>query len=122
MSLGSQTVGFVTITKSGEPGYLGLKAKNRALTLVHGGLFQPSTVAEAPDAQTNVATEVWIYTGPAEAAALVAKSTGELVYDGTTNPADVDANRYQIQGPPQPEHDLAGAVDHVVITVKRQAG
>lgn len=122
MSLGNQTVGFVSISSVGEPGYLGVKQKSRVLSLVHGGQFQPASVSEDPDAETNTATEIWLYTGPPSAVTLAAKSTGELVYDGTDSPEDLEGNRFRIEGPVQPEHDFSGQVDHVLITCKRQAG
>lgn len=127
MSLGDQTVGFVSVSKSGTAGYLGLKTETRSLTLVNGCQFQPlggmsGGSTETPDAQTDVATITWIFTGPPVAAVLAAKSTDELVYDGTDDPTDIEANRYPIFGQVQPQHDFSGAVDHVVITCKKQVG
>lgn len=121
MSFGGQTVGIVTVTATGTSGYLGLKQKNRVVNLVAGVHFRPFITTETPDAETDVATEVWKLTAPVEAAVLAAKSTGELLYDGTTNPADVKANRFQIQGPIQPKSDLS-QVHHVTIMCKRQVG
>lgn len=122
MSFGGQTVGFVTITDSGSAGYLGLKPKSRTLALAHGVQFWPLETTEAPDAETNVTSEVWRFIGPPDAAALAAKSIGELVYDGTDDPADIAENRFQIVGPKKPRSDGAGTLHHVTIMCKRQAG
>lgn len=122
MTLGGQTVALVAIASTGSPGYLGLKAASRTKTVVSGVHFRPFKTEETPDAETDVATEVWKLTAPPEAAVLAAKSTGELLYDGTSDPADVEANRFSIIGPVQPKSDLSGVVDHVTIMCKRQVG
>ncbi len=121
MSFGSQTVGLVAIAETGPPGYLGVKAKQRIVTLRHGVHFRPAGVSETPDAETNVATELWKLTDAPDLVTLAAKSTGEVIYDGTDNPADVQANRFQIDGPIQPKHDFGGA-HHVTIMCKRKSG
>lgn len=121
MSFGSQTVGLVTVTEAGPPGYLGVKAKQRTVTLRHNVHFRPAGTSETPDAQTDVATEVWKLTDASDLVSLAMKSTGELIYDGTPTPQDVKANRFQIEGPIQPKHDFGGE-HHVTIICKRQAG
>jgi len=124
VSFGGQTVGFVTVTDIGTPGYLGIKQKTRSVTLVSGVHFRPFSTTEAPDAETDVATEVWKLTAPPVAAVLAAESTGELVYDGTDNPTydpDDVSNVFQIQGPVQPKQDLA-ELHHVTVMCRRQHG
>ena len=118
--LGRQTVGIVTVTQTGDAGYLGVKAKARSMILRHNVHFRPVNTSET-DEQTNVATETWKLTDRPEIAVLAAKSTGEIVYDGTDNPADVEANRFRIDGPIQPKHSLDGP-HHVTIMCKRQVG
>lgn len=110
MSFGGQTVGFVTVTR-GAAGYLGLAQESRSTTTVSGCRFRPLTSAETAESATDVATGVWKCTAPAEAAALAAKSTGELVVEGIT---------YRIVGPVEPKYDMNGAVHHVTILAKRQ--
>jgi len=110
---GSQTVTFVAVAQSGDPGYLGLKAKSRTETAVTGCLFEPVLSSETPDAQTNVATGIWLCTAPPVAASIAANSTGELKVGGVT---------YQIDGPAMPKFDRAGAIHKVLILCKRQVG
>lgn len=121
MTLGPHTIGFVTVTESGDPGYLGLKTETRTVVLVSGGLMQPASVQERQALGTDVSTELWTWTGPAETAALAADSTGEILFDGTATPADVAGNRFQIEGPVMPESDFTG-VNHVVVMCRRQHG
>jgi hypothetical protein len=111
VSFGGQTVGFVTVTRSGSPGYLGVKPETRSTTTVSGCRFRPLTSTETPESETDVATGVWKCTAPPEAAALAAKSTGELEVDGVT---------YRITGPVQPKYDMDGTVHHVTILCQRQ--
>lgn len=124
MSFGGQTVGIVTVTGTGSPGYLGLKTQTRSVTLVSGVHFRPFNATETPQTQTDVAVEVWKLTAPPDTAALAAKSTGEIVYDGTDNPtynpADL-SNVFQIDGSIMPKYDDA-TVHHVTIMCKRQHG
>lgn len=118
MSFGYQTLGFVTITETGNPGFLGIKEKQRSVELVHGCHFRQFESDEVVT-ETDTATEHWKGTCPAEAAVLAAKSTGEVLYDGTLNPADIAANTFQIDGPKAPKSDLS-QVHHVTIFCKRQ--
>lgn len=122
MSFGGQTVALVAIAATGSPGYQGIKATSRTKTVVSGVHFRPFQTLETPDTETDVATELWKLTAPPETAALVAKSTGELLYDGTDDPADVKANRFAITGPVQPKSGLGAKVHHVTIMCKRQVG
>lgn len=121
MSFGGQTVALVVVASAGDPGYLGLKAKTRTKTLRSGVHFRPFRTMETPDAETDVATEVWKLTDAPDIVSLAAKSTGEILYDGTDDPDDVEANRFQITGPVQPKSDLS-RVHHVTIMCKRQVG
>lgn len=111
-SFGGQTVGFVTVTESGEPGYLGLKTKTKVVVKVSGCHFRPANTTEV-DGQTDVATEVWKCTAPPVDAALNAKPGDELNVGGLT---------FQVDGFVQPKFDLAGALSHVTIMCKRQVG
>ncbi|MGV0785113.1 hypothetical protein [Mycolicibacterium sp. XJ775] len=112
MSFGNQTVKIVTVTETGAPGYLGKKAEARTEVEVAGCHFRPASVTETPDAETDVATEVWKLTAPPVAAVLNAKSTDELIYAGET---------FQIDGPIMPKYDL-GALHHVTVMCKKQVG
>lgn len=123
ISFGGQTVGFVTVTDSGDPGYLGLKSKTRALVRVAGCHFRPVATAEV-QAQTDVSTEVWKLTAPPAVAALAAEATGEIAYDGTDSPEiPVDPNAlFRITGPIQPKSGPDGSVHHVTVMCRRQRG
>lgn len=124
MSFGGQTIGLVTVTKTGGPGFMGVEGETRTLNLVSGVHFRPLNTIETPVAETNVATEIWKCTAPPETGALAAQSTGEIVYDGTTSPQydpDDTSNVFQIEGPVMPKYDGAN-VHHVTIMCKRQHG
>lgn len=128
-TFGGQTVGFVTVTETGSPGWGGLKAKVRTTTRLSGCRFRSASSTETPDTQTDVTTEVWKLTAPPEAVALAAKANGQLVYDGTAHPEvldlDSDAGKaatFQIDGPVIPKYDMDGSVHHVTVMCKRQAG
>lgn len=111
MSFGAQTVTFVTVTETGQPGFLGVKAKVRSEVAVSGCHFRPFKTTELVT-ETDVATEIWKCTAPAEAAVIAAKSTGEVKHNGLT---------FQIEGPIQLKCDLGNQVHHVTIFCKRQA-
>lgn len=110
---GTQTVTFVTVTESGDPGYLGMKTETRTETPVEGCRFRPLNADETPDGTTDISTGMWKCTAPPEAAVLAAESTGELKVDGVT---------YQIEGPVMPKPDMAGNLHHVTILCKKQDG
>lgn len=119
---GRQTVGFVTVTSTGAPGYLGLRGESHEVVLMHGVRFRPLR-ADEMTGQTDLSTEVWKLTAPSQATVLAAKSTGEILYDGTDSPAwddDDSSNRFQIDGPKQPKPGMLGGVHHVTIMCKRQ--
>lgn len=127
MSFGGQTVAFVTVTETGQIGWGGLKSKDRAVTALSGCHFRPASSTE-DDGQTDVTTEVWKLTAPPEAVDLSVKASGELVYDGTDHPEDLDldsdagkAATFQIDGPIMPKYGLDNSVHHVTIMCKRQA-
>lgn len=113
MSVGGQTVGFVTVDRVGDPGYLGLVAKTTTVVPFTGVSFQSVSAAETPEGQTDVTTERWQLVAPPSAEPLAVRSTGELIYDGDT---------FQVDGPISPRHDLSGTRSHVMIMYKRQAG
>ena len=121
MSFGGQTVGFVTVTRSGTPDSLGMLAESRTLTLVSGCHFRPFVSTESPEGETNTTTIRWKLTAPPEAGVLAAKSTGELVYDGTRNPVQTPASTFKVDGPMLPKVDGAD-VHHVTVYAKKQAG
>lgn len=121
-SFGGQTVKLVTVAQSGSPGRLGLKAETRTAVTVSGCRGRVLSSSETPEQQTDVATEVWKWTLPPVAAALAAKATGELVYDGTASPVQTTASTFQIVGPIAEKRNMDGSVHHVTILCKRQAG
>ncbi|MBK8772560.1 MAG: hypothetical protein IPM06_19340 [Rhizobiales bacterium] len=110
MRFGGQTVTFVAVSDSGDPGFLGLKAQTRTETPVEGCHFRPLSAQESVDV-VDVSTSLWKATCPPVPAALAAEPDGELVVDGVT---------YQIVGPPMPKVDLSGETDHVTVVCKRQ--
>jgi hypothetical protein len=125
VSFGGQSVGFVSVSQSGEPGFLGQRAEVRSLTVVSGCRFRPASTSEV-DRESDVASEVWKLTAPPEVAVLAADSTGELVYDGTSSPSlpdDVnDPSVFRIDGPILSKFDMDGSVEHVTVLAKRQRG
>jgi len=112
-SFGNQAVTFITVTRSGTTGYLGLKGESRSDDTVFGCHFRPASVSEEPEGTSDVATEIWKLTAPPEAGVLAANSTGELSYDGMT---------FRIDGPIMPKYNFDGTVHHVTIMAKRQVG
>lgn len=124
MTFGGQTVGFVTVTDTGDPGYLGVKQQNKTVETLSGCHFRPLSATETPEAETDVTTDMWKLTAPPESAALAAKSTGQLVFDGTTTPSlpdPVDETLFQQDGKIMPKYD-GGRVHHVTILYKRSNG
>ena len=69
MSFGDQVVALVVVSQAGVPGRFGLKALNSVATRLPGCHFRPVGVTETPDIETDIATETWKLTAPAEAAA-----------------------------------------------------
>ena len=123
MSFGGQTVGFVTVTRSGAPDGLGMLAESRAVVLVSGCHFRSAVSVESPEGETNTTTIKWKLTAPPEVAVLAAKSTGELVYDGTETPVQTADSTFLIDGPILPKYDITGSeVHHVTVWAKKQAG
>lgn len=115
---GCQTVGIVTITQTGGPGYLGIRETERTVVLRHNVHFRPFNTSESYG-QTDVSTEIWKLTDSYDVVSIAAESNGEILYDGTDNPADTESNRFLIDGAIQPKHSLDGP-DHVTIMCKRQ--
>ena len=120
--LGKQTVKLGVVTQTGAPGFLGIKSETRTDVTVSGCRGRVLSATETAELQTDVATEIWKWTLPAAAAAATAKSTGELVYDGTATPARTAASVFQIDGPIQPKYNMDGTLHHVTLMAKRQAG
>lgn len=125
---GDQVVALVSVGRTGQPGWGGLRDKARVATRYPGVHFRPYSSTETPVTQTDVTTEVWKLTGPPDAIALSVKGNGELIYDGSDHPElldlDSDAGKaatFQIDGQISPKYDLDG-VHHVTIMCKRQVG
>ena len=120
---GGQTVGFITVTETGTPGYLGVKEQVRTLVLAHKVRFRPLRTDEV-NGTTNVTTGMWKLTAPPSIAALAAKSTGEIVYDGTDSPnlpdEGVTEHVFLIDGFNQPKPEMHGAIHHVTVLCKKQ--
>jgi len=122
---GRQTVGFVTVTETGDPGFLGVTNQTRSVTLQSGVRFRPLSTEELQGLTAElkglaaVAGEVWKLTAPPDTATLAVKSTGEIVYDGTDSP-DLDSEVFQVEGFIQPKPDMYGALHHVTIMCKKQ--
>ncbi|MGU3650687.1 hypothetical protein [Mycolicibacterium sp. A43C] len=120
-TFGAQTVGVVTATSVGEPGYLGLRTSTRSVTLRHGVHFR-RVQSDEEAGVTNTDTEFWKLTDGPDIAAL-AKSTGVILYDGTDDPQwddDDETNRFQIHAPAVVKHDFSGP-HHATVMCKRQA-
>lgn len=109
MTFGGQSVTVVTVSESGEPGYLGVKTKTRSEVVVSGCHFRPLSTSETVG-QTDVATQLWKLTAPPVDAVLGLSAGDELVHADTT---------FQVDGVPLPKYDLAGQVHHVTVTCKR---
>ncbi len=128
-SFGGQTVAFLSVTETGQPGWGGIREDVRVATRCPGVRFRPYSSVETPVTQTDVTTERWKLTAPADAVALAVKGNGELLYDGTEHPEllDLDAEStlqfvFQVDGQKMPKHDMDGPVHHVTIMCKRQVG
>lgn len=117
---GRQTITFVTVTTSGQPGYLGLTPDSDSGVDVEGCRFRPVSAAEEQDSANSsspiqstagVATGIWKATCPPVAAVLNAKPNGKLIVDDAT---------YSIEGPVMPRTDMLGVLHHVTVMCRRQ--
>lgn len=99
VELAGQTVTFITVTGTGVYDADGMETMTETEVPVDGCRHRPLRAEEAPQWVTNLATQVWRTTAPAEAAALAATSNGLLKVDGVT---------YRIVGGAQPFTDMAG--------------
>lgn len=113
MSLGGQTVTFVSFTQGATPDSLGIKTETAVEVAVAGCVFEPLRADETPQTEVDIATQVWRCTAPPVAAALNADATGLLKYNGET---------FQIVGGARPVSDFSGAVTQVVVLAQRQVG
>lgn len=113
MTLGAQTVTFVSFTEGATPDSLGIKPETAVEVEVAGCVFEPLRVDETPQTEVDISTQVWRCTAPPVAAAVNADGTGLLKYGGIT---------YQIVGGARPCRDFAGALSHVVVLAQRQVG
>lgn len=111
-SFGGQSVELVTVSTSGQPGFLGVAEEVRTSVVVSGCRGRQLSADEVVG-QTDTATEVWKWTMPPTADVLAVKPPGELLYEGRT---------FQIDGPIAPKRDMEGRVHHVTILAKIQAG
>lgn len=84
MSFGSQTVGFVTLVGTGVYDDRGFEVTTPTEVPVAGCRHRPLSAAEASEVLGDVARQVWKTTAPPEAAAVAAKSTGQLKVNGQT--------------------------------------
>ncbi|WP_293308879.1 hypothetical protein [Mycolicibacterium sp.] len=88
---------------------LGVEVMTTTTVVVEGCRHRPLRADETPEWITNVATQVWKTTAPPVAAAIAAKSTGQLSVGGQT---------YQIIGGSQPFTDLGA--DPFKVTILSQ--
>lgn len=109
MSFGPDTVTFVTLTDSGTAGKLGTKVQVPTEVDVEGCMHYPMSASETPEFLTDIGTQVWKTIAPPEAAAIAAKSTGQLKVNGVT---------YRIIGGAQPMTDFSPGVFVVQILSK----
>lgn len=98
MTFGSQTVTFETLVGTAVYDANGLEATTSVSVPVTGCRHRPLKAEETPEWLTNLATQIWKTTAPAEAAAVAAKSTGLLTVDAVT---------YRIVGGAMPFEDFA---------------
>lgn len=119
MSLGDQTVKVVAIT-DGAPDRNNVPTLVRTLVTWPGVHFRPLTFKEKVGLVDNIATELWQLTGEPTDQVLAAKSVDEILYDRSADPADVDANRFQIVGGVQPFNDLGPDVFKVTVLCQKQ--
>lgn len=117
MTFGGQTVKFVTIT-DGTPDRNNIATPVRTAVTVSGCRFRPLTFKEKVDV-TDIATEVWKLTAPPDPAVTSAASIDQVVYDGTDNPSDVEANRFDIVGGVQPFNDFGSSVFKVTVLCQK---
>jgi hypothetical protein len=113
MTFGAQTVTFIALTGTGVYDELGVEVKTPTPVDVKGCLHRPLSAAETPVWVTDLATQIWKTTAPADAAAVAAKATGELRVNGVT---------YEIVGGAKPYNDFSGNVHHVTVLSKIQVG
>lgn len=109
MTFGGQSVTVVTVTESGEPGFMGVRTKNRSGTVVSGCHFRPLSTSEVVG-QTDVATQSWKLTAPPVDAVLGLKPGDALEHADTS---------FQVDGVPLPKYDLAGNVHHVTVMCRK---
>jgi hypothetical protein len=103
---GGDTVGFKTITETGEPDELGQKSKTPSTVWIPGCRHRPLKASETPEGLTNTKTQIWKTTAPPEADAAAAASTGVLVFG---------ADEFKIIGGAEPFTDHTGALFKVTI-------
>lgn len=115
MTLAGQTVGIVAVTDTATRNRLNQPTQTRTVTYVHDVLMRPVSATE-DTTLTELANEVWRCTAPAGTAAAI---SSDLLYDGTSSPADLPSNRFRITAV-QPFVDFAGATSHVRITCERE--
>lgn len=110
---GNTTVGFVTITTSGEPDEFGVYPETETVVEVPGCRHRPLNATEAAEVGVSIGTQVWKTTAPPEAAAIAAKSTGHL---------KVGDDTFHIVGGAQPFSDMGSRPFKVTILSKKQEG
>ena len=113
--LGSQTVKIVTIGSGTTRNRLNQPTPTRTLTTVSGVLMRPVSATEETTL-TEISNEIWRCTCPPDT---VVSSSGEVLYDGTVNPADTPANRFRVTAV-QPFVDFAGDITHIRVTCEKE--
>ena len=106
--LGSQTVTVRNYTTAGRD-RLNAPIRTAVDTVITGCAMQPVSVTETVGL-TDVASEMWKCYLPPVAAALEATTASEIIYNSQTFQVIV----------PNPQIDLFGYADHVLLDLKRQ--
>jgi hypothetical protein len=111
VSFGPKTVTFVTLTETGVPDAAGVMTLTPTLVDVEGCMHYPLSASETPVWLTDIGTQIWNTIAPPEAAAIAAKTKGQLKVDGVT---------YEIVAGAQPLTDFSPDVFVVQILSKIQ--
>lgn len=112
MSFGGQSVTLVSVTSTGERGYLGMAGTVRAETVVDGCRARLLS-ADETEGSTDLATERWKFTLPPTVEALAVRPSDEVVYGGRA---------FRVDGPVDVNVDMDGTPHHVTIVGKLQHG
>lgn len=119
MTFGGQTVTLVVIT-DGVEDRNGIPTPVEAFVTVSGCRFRPLKPDEK-EGLLSTAKEPWKLTAPPSPEVVAAKSVDRLLYDGTGNPADTEANTFQVIGGAGAFNDMGSAVFKVTVFCERQS-